>query len=364
MADSGSNGSFGNGAYTPPVYGDPRDISMQTSGEPAGLTIMSLPPTRPDAYTTQVELSGDVKEADKYVPLVTQQMAEMHNQNVNGYEIYNRPIDLGDGKYMDCSRNFTADKARIHVPMSGGGSLGPMMFSFDGQSENCFKNNSFIDKINGLPASFSEYGSYGFSIPRFGMFSGYNGIGLSTNSIGEIRANAALKFNPKASSPYSTAVVVPSVMCSDATAGISSSIDFQGYRFLISIDARSYGTSVFSDACFGNPIDVGSNKFAYAQTCTPTGAFSDEYKVPMVVYHAYLNGDKVAESDETPLNLWRTSTPAYSLGHDGVDYMMKTITCDGVDSSVAIHQAMYSNNTSTHDDILRTTDKLAAKWGF
>jgi hypothetical protein len=360
-----------NGNYTPPVYGDPRN--GPATGSMGWSEVRSVPATRPGAYTTQVELRGDIKAAEAYIPVARQQMAMMHRVNVNNLEIADRPVDLGGGSSILCQRRHTADTVTIDVPTKAG-QLGPMHFSFDGSSEKYYQSNQFIDKVNGLPSYFLSQSEgpalgYPFLQPSFGTFNGSSGVGIRTG-IGEagISSFGILVFSPKTVSAFSTVFLVASVLAGGYTASgsISSStdVDFQGKRFLVSVGCRDDGRfTINSDAGYYTDIVSSGMKFILCQTCTPTGSIVDGY--PVVIYRNYFNGTQILEREQAIANEWRTSLPSgETLGDDEVDYIVKNLYCGSANSYSAFHQAMYLNDTSSSDEIQKTTDILAGKWGL
>jgi len=129
-----------NDAYTPPNYSDPRPTPK---APPAGHAVVSMPATRPGAYTTQAILTGDVREAEKYITIARQQMDAMHRVNINNFEVADRPVNLGGGATILCRRRHAADDAIIDVPPKAG-KLAQFWMNFDAGKQKDFTNN-FVD---------------------------------------------------------------------------------------------------------------------------------------------------------------------------------------------------------------------------
>lgn len=95
------------------------DVYTETSyakSKKEGVDFVNIPPTRPGVFSSKATLIGDLVEAEKCIPLAVQQLAEMHRQNVNNLEIYDRMVDLGNSNSIYCQRNFTADNVTIRFP--------------------------------------------------------------------------------------------------------------------------------------------------------------------------------------------------------------------------------------------------------
>lgn len=351
------------------VFADPRPAPKAPQ---PGREEWNIPATRPEAYTTQAILTGDVREAEKFIPVARQQMMAMHQINVNNLEVVNRPVDLNGGIYMDCKRSFKEDSVEIHVPVKRG-VLGPMHFSFDGSSEQYYQSSHFTDKVNGLPLYFlPQNGGLvpggPFSPPSFGIFNGSNGVGIQTGIVDENPYSlGALLFSPKTVSAFSTVFLVASILAGvDTITGslAATYVDFQGKRFGVSVECHADGRFyITSDAGVYNDIESSGMKFIFCQTCTPTGSIVDGY--PVVIYKSYFNGTQIRESELLAESMWYPEFPSgETLGDDEGDYIVKSLYCGTPNSHAAFHQAIYSNDTTSSDEIQKTTDVLAAKWGL
>ncbi|MHC1787890.1 hypothetical protein [Solidesulfovibrio sp.] len=137
------------------VFGDPRPVPAAPGG-PVPRQVMSMPATRPEAFTTQALLTGNLKEAERYVPVAHQKLQQMHRENVNGLEVYNKLTNLGDGKTINCERMFSADSVHINIPRKASDSLGPLHLNFNPSKMQEFDRTLF-DMNHGLPLYMNEF---------------------------------------------------------------------------------------------------------------------------------------------------------------------------------------------------------------
>ena len=349
-----------NGAYSPPLLGDPRDISMMKSGEPAGLVIMSMPKTRPDAYTSQVALDGDVNEAQKYVPLVTQQMVQMHQQNVNNLEIVNRPVDLGGGKKIECSRNFTADNARIYVPKNPNPKgLGPLHLNFDPSVQTEFAQTLF-DKNHGMPFYFHVFDGMdlnvsGVTATADGYASGYIYFDPKETAGDEKTMLFALSLAQPFESPDGTAALYSTFTGPASWMSLSASYYATGYPASASLDLAlpedTPGVVTISGLSSSHNTILGVRTKSYDISYNEGGASTFN-----IVSELFVDGEKVAEAEGNKTG-WGSS---YG---DARSQMFTAIEGPG-NSSATIKQKMLYGSHFSDSQMGEVTDKLAAKWGF
>lgn len=366
-----------NGNYTPPIHGDPRG-SLGTGGmgwsEPKSV-VMSMPPTRPEAITSQVELQGDIKAAGTYVPLVRQQMQAMHQQNISNLEIMDRPVNLGDGKMMVCQRRFNADKAIINIPSSNKRALGPLHLNFDPSVMTEF-GQTILDKNYGLPLGLTNFTG---SLSSSGLtLSGK----LLNNATADGSTDGTIYYCGESNNNNGRTFFIPISFSlpfeesgGQTRAGygvdgffttIMSPLNYIAQGFTASASGTTWnGQSLYSALYMYGDISYEkrhnlSNSFSHvvAIRSKATDIISPDgisYKSPRLT-DVFLDGDKIGES-AGPSMTWGSYYP-------GNRSMYFFYANSSGSASMIIRQKMLYAAHLDDSQIREVTDNLAAKWGF
>lgn len=377
-----------NGAYQFPVYGDPRGDSWKP--DKPRLVVMSMPPTRPGAYTSQLELSGDVKEAERYVPLVTQQMMQMHQQNVNNLEIVTRPVDLGGGSSILCRRKFTEDVATIHVPPKPK-ALGPLHLNFDSSTVEEYQTGYAYDKFNGLPLFYPEENGYNSGITadtslEYGAFgpSGKMSYGIKAasatsenwNGTADRWAYGNLYHSAKWDGPKTIGLVY-NAFGSAGEVTIAKDLYWKQGYFYMSLDCWLENGSTVSGSSLRlgqllSDIAPGSSGIVLARVNPISAEYSDtDYGVVLLSFRysvdLFVNGEIAIDSGEISgtSGLGDSSVVLSQLSATArQEYNTATSSWLGTETGLGCCQFFAYNTLATNDDIQKTTDKLAGKWGL
>jgi len=344
-----------NGSYTPPIHGDPR--AMSQSPDRQGVAFLTLPPTRPDALTSKVELRGDVAAAGKYVPLVTQQMMAMHRGNVNNLEVVDRPVDLGDGNRMFCQRRFTEDRALISVPGASKKDLGPLHLNFDPSQQSEFGQTIF-DKLNGLPFYFNNWVDMELSAQ-------------GATATGGARGYGTVMFDPKGSSPTEKTAFYAITLghnFSDPTGTAQMQTLFRGPASSMDMDLSYYGTGYPTRGRLDVTLPTGATYSESNLNDSHRTIIGVRTKSRDVTYNEggsasftsvtelFVDGIKRDEIEEN-----RSSWGSYY--GDQRNQLYSSLDGPG-NSSITLNQKLLYGAHLSDDNMTEVTDNIAAKWGF